>query len=265
MDNSACGILNSDASENVVYNNREFPAYIKKGRLSSYPCYSALSHWHDDLEFILIQDGSMTYDVNGQSILLKEGEGIFVNSRCLHYGYSESHSECHFLCILLSLKLFAINDYIEKEYIQPLTESRIFPFQKLNPTITWQNQILHDLDELYQVNKDEIHPFEIIEKGAHLFRLLEENKDSSSQIAENSEDILALTMMIGYVQKNYADKILLMDIAKAGNCCKTKCTQLFQKYLNVSPMIYLNKYRLEKSTDLLRNTDLSMIEIAYSC
>ena len=27
-------VLNSDASENVAYNNPDFPAYIKKGQLS---------------------------------------------------------------------------------------------------------------------------------------------------------------------------------------------------------------------------------------
>ena len=30
-------VLNSDASENVAYNNPDFPAYVKKGQLSSYP------------------------------------------------------------------------------------------------------------------------------------------------------------------------------------------------------------------------------------
>ena len=74
-------VLNSDASENVAYNNPDFPAYVKKGQLSSYPDFRAVSHWHDDLEFILILDGQMFYDVNGQRIPLQTGEGIFVNSR----------------------------------------------------------------------------------------------------------------------------------------------------------------------------------------
>ena len=55
--------------------------------------------------------------------------------------------------------------------------------------------------------------------------------------------------------------ILLKDISSAGNCCKTKCTALFQKYLSISPMLYLNRYRLEKSVFLLRNTTMSVTEI----
>ena len=104
-------VLNSDASENVAYNNPDFPAYVKKGQLSSYPDFRAVSHWHDDLEFILILDGQMFYDVNGQRIPLQTGEGIFVNSRCFHYGYSDAHTECLFICILLSPLLLSVNTY----------------------------------------------------------------------------------------------------------------------------------------------------------
>lgn len=258
-------VLNSDASENVAYNNPDFPAYIKKGQLSSYPDFRAVSHWHDDLEFILILEGQMSYDVNGQKISLQTGEGIFVNSRCFHYGYSDAHAECLFLCILLSPQLLSINTYFIQNCLNPLIQNAHFPYQKLSPAIQWQNAILHDLEALYKENIDNVQPFAILEKSAHIFRLLSENMNFFPDYDKNAEDILALTAMIGYVQKNYPNKILLKDISSAGNCCKTKCTSLFQKYLSTSPMLYLNRYRLEKSIFLLRNTAMSVTEVAYTC
>ncbi len=258
-------VLNSDASENVAYNNPDFPAYIKKGQLSSYPDFRAVSHWHDDLEFILILEGQMSYDVNGQKISLQTGEGIFVNSRCFHYGYSDAHAECLFLCILLSPQLLSINTYFVQNCLNPLIQNTHFPYQKLSPAIQWQNAILRDLEALYEENLDKVQPFVILEKSAHIFRLLSENMNFFPDYDKNAEGILALTAMIGYVQKNYPNKILLKDISSAGNCCKTKCTSLFQKYLSTSPMLYLNRYRLEKSIFLLRNTALSITEVAYAC
>ena len=56
-----CSVFNSDSSETVAYNNPLFPAYVVYGFLSSYPDYSSISHWHKDLEFILIKKGAMTY------------------------------------------------------------------------------------------------------------------------------------------------------------------------------------------------------------
>ncbi len=257
--------LNSDASENVIYNNPEFPAHIKKEQLSGYPDYRAVSHWHDDLEFILILEGEMSYDVSGQKIFLQAGEGLFVNSRCFHYGFSDTHIECCFLCILLSPLLISANAYFTETCINPLIRNRRFPYQKLNPTIPWQNAILQDLEQLYERNTEAIHPFPIMEKTIHVFRLLAENMDDISADNENSEDILTLTAMIGYVQKNYANKIMLKDIATVGNCCKTKCISIFQKYLDISPVTYLNRYRLEKAVFFLQNTAMSVTEVAYAC
>ena len=258
-------ILNSDASENVAYNNPDFPAYIKKGQLSNYPDFRAVSHWHDDFEFILILEGEMSYDVNGQKFTLRTGEGIFVNSRRFHYGFSDAHTECFFLCILLSPKLLSANTYLIQNCLNPLIQNTHFPSQKLNPASRWQNSILRDLESLYESNLDRIQPFIVLEKFSHILQLLLKNMNVSQKQDKNSEDILALTAMIGYVQKNYPNKILLKDISSAGNCCKTKCASLFQKYLSTSPMLYLSDYRLEKSIFLLRNTTMSITEIAYAC
>ncbi len=257
--------LNSDASENIIYNEPNFPFYSKKGQLSSYPDFRAVSHWHDDIELILILDGQMFYDVNGQKISLQAGEGLFVNSHSFHHGYSDTHSECNFICILISPKLLSLNTYFVENCLNPLLKNNHFPYQKLNPSIHSQNAILHDIETLYEENVTKIEPLITLEKSIHIIRLLIENMNCFHDYDSNTDDILSLTAMIGYVQKNYANKVLLKDISSSGNCCKTKCTALFQKYLNTSPMIYLNRYRLAKSVSLLKDTTLSITEIAYAC
>ena len=86
--------LKDDLSEKMVYDYPDCPAYTIHEMLSHYPNYSAISHWHDDIEFLMIQSGQMQYNVNGKILTLEQGQGIFVNSRQMHYGFSESHREC---------------------------------------------------------------------------------------------------------------------------------------------------------------------------
>ena len=95
--------------------------------------------------------------------------------------------------------------------------------------------------------------------------LLSENMDTQNRNVENSDDLLSLTAMIGFILKNNPSKLLLKDISSDGNCCKTKCTSLFQRYLSVSPMQYLNNYRLEKGCAMLRNSSTSVTDVAYAC
>lgn len=183
-------IINSDASENVAYNHPDFPAYIKKRQLSSYSDFRAVSHWHDDLEFILILDGTMVYNVNGEKIPLQTGEGLFVNSRCLHYGYSGAHTECYFLCLLLSPALLSANTYFNQYFFNPLLQNVHFPYVKLSPTVQWQNLILHDLEILYDSNSEKIQAFIVLEKFAHICRLLYENMNHFPDHDKNTADLI---------------------------------------------------------------------------
>ena len=257
--------LNSDMSEKVTYNIPDFPAYIAKLHLSLYPDYRGVSHWHDDLEFIVITGGQMIYDVNGQHITLNSGEGIFVNSRCLHYGFSNTHTDCTFLCVRLSPSLLSGNEYFSDRFVKALTKCQNFPYQKLVPAHLWQRHILDDIHSMYKSCVSSINPFAVLKGFLNITELLLSNMDKHSSDTSDSEDIRSLTAMIGYVQQNYQDRLLLKDIEAAGSCCKTKCTSLFQKYLSVSPMQYLNNYRLEKGCALLRTTGNSITEIAYAC
>lgn len=79
-----------DASEIVRYDEVGIPLYIREGLLSSYPDHRALCHWHEDIEWVQIRSGQMNYYINGKRVLLNAGEAIIVNSRQMHYGYSET-------------------------------------------------------------------------------------------------------------------------------------------------------------------------------
>ena len=76
--------LKDDLSEKMVYDHPDCPVYTIHELLSHYPNYSAISHWHDDIEFLMIRSGQMQYNVNGKILTLEQGQGIFVNSgRCI--------------------------------------------------------------------------------------------------------------------------------------------------------------------------------------
>ena len=148
MDNSIkhCSVFNSDSSETVAYNNPLFPAYVVYGVLSSYPDYTSISHWHKDLEFIVVKKGKMTYNVNGQLIELTESCGIMVNSRQLHYGFSAEHNECEFICILLSPELLQENSWFYQNCIEPVTENSAVPYLYLTQN-NWTASVIQKLEE----------------------------------------------------------------------------------------------------------------------
>ena len=262
-----CSTINMDFSETVAYNNPLFPAYIMYDFLSSYPDYSAVSHWHKDLEFIVVRKGSMTYNVNGELIELTEGSGIMVNSRQLHYGFSAEHRECEFICTLLSPELLSGNEWFYQNYIEPVTENSLYPYLYLGKK-EWEKSLLEKLDRLYLTfsvqPEEDFNYFILLDEFLSIMKILFENLDTENHAkTKESNELTSLKSMITYIEEHFAQRITLENIALSGTCCKSRCSLLFKKYLRETPMTYIAKLRLRKSLTALLDSDKSITDIAY--
>lgn len=262
-----CSAFNSDFSETVAYNNPLFPAYVVYGFLSSYPDYSAISHWHKDLEFILVKKGAMTYNVNGRLIELTEGCGIMVNSRQLHYGFSAEHHECEFICILLSTELLLENSWFYQNCIEPVTENSSYPYLYLKQD-GWMTSVMKKLDEIYdsfgQIPAEPLAYFELMENYYSIMKILYENLTIENRArTPESSDLSSLRSMMTYIEEHYMEHITLTDIALSGACCKSKCSLLFKKYLRDTPVTYITRLRLRRSLSALLGSNSNIAAIAY--
>lgn len=257
--------LNSNASEKIHYNHSDYPMFIRRGLLSLYPNYTAPNHWHDDVELIAVLDGEMKYHVNGEILLLKKGEGIVINSGQMHFGFSDTRSECDFICVLLHPMLLCPIHSFERDYLQPVISQQGFAFALLRPGIEWQHQIYERILALYEHCSRKTAPLWILSEFSAIWALLYENlPKSTSNGMRQTRDLTILKNMVGFIQQSYPKKITLSDIAASGAVGQSKCCRLFASYFSLSPVAYLNQYRLNKSLSLLKETDLSILEIALS-
>ena len=67
-----------------------------------------------------------------------------------------------------------------------------------------------------------------------------------------------------YLDANYADHITLDTLTELTHMNKYYMAHSFAKYTGLSPIQYLNRRRLEAACQLLRDTDLSISDIAGS-
>lgn len=256
--------IKSDRSERVFYDKADYPAYIRKGVLSAYPNYAAESHWHDDIELILILSGQMQYNINGNVVCLKPGEGIFINARQLHFGYSEEKCECVFLCILLHPVLLCSSRAMEQKYVSPILFHEHISFYHLKGTSEWEMQILTSIQTIYNIRNDAVSELKIQRSFFDIWIALCENVISirQKQISQNHH-LSVLKEMISFINQNYTKKLSLSDIALSGKVGKTGCCNIFKKYVNQTPNEYLTELRLRKAIELLKSTDMTVLEISY--
>ena len=67
-------------------------------------------HWHKDLELMYLAAGSVQVECSGQQTVLREGDGLFFNSKVLHRYQVVGDEPCHvyYLIFILWYRMPAI-------------------------------------------------------------------------------------------------------------------------------------------------------------
>lgn len=255
--------LRDDHSEKVPYDNAEYPIYIHCSCLSSYLNYAAPPHWHDDIEFVIILSGSMTYNVNGELIKLMPDKGILVNSHQMHFGYSQSHEECEFICMLLHPMTLCLTPDMERNFVIPVLQNADVPFIHLDNE-KWHQDIIEGIRKIYSLKASCAASLKIQSIFTWIWALVFENIPKSNETEQTRHHNLSIFKnMISFIQQHFNEKITLELIASSGGIGQSKCCKLFDTYIHQTPNAYLTAYRLNKSTELLHMTDSNITEIAY--
>lgn len=257
-----------DGSEQIRYMDPAVPIYVNRGDLRTMSNMAALCHWHEDVELLMPLRGYLAYNVDGANVTVREGNAIFVNARHMHYGFSADGSDCEYICITFRPQLLCANEAIRNRYVLPVLTSPNFSHMVLRSAIPEHRGALAALrrvDGLYQRSE----PGRELQAMSQLYQLwLEIYRLAQGSIGEaisTDVNVLIQKQMLEFIRTHYQERVTVDAIAAAGGVCRTKCCQIFKKYLNRTPNDYLNSFRLEKGMELLKSTSMTVTEIADAC
>lgn len=261
--------LMQDLSEIVPYEQAKVPLYIRTSDLSVYPNMRAPCHWHEDIEWIHIIEGKMYYDINGKRLVLQKEDSLMVNARQMHYGYSCERQDCRFSCILFHPSLFCSNPVLMQKYVAPVLKNSGLEYLHF---VRGQETGQEVSDLLAQIVQSKEHTpdgyeLDVIALMHRLWSRLWQKKilTPGQKQPEQEEDLRIQKDMVSFLYQHYSDRITLDDIAASGHVSRSKCCRIFRRYLQQSPIDFLNAYRLRISCHLLDTTEQSITEIALAC
>lgn len=229
-------------------------------------------HWHNEIEFVYILDGFMECHIAEQTIYIQKGDALFINSGVIHrYQAPKSckQSKCQFSDIIFSPELIAsTSSAVYRKYVQPLvTQGQ--PFLVLHGTEEWEQKIFtcyHMIQQLCQSEQDltELQiQIGISELWLYLSPLLKKT-DTEQQINKHIVTQARLRMMMQFIADHYTERISLDDIASAANISKSAALRCFRAGMQISPVGYLNDYRLNRAKELLIASHSTISEVALA-
>lgn len=263
--NEGYGKIVTDESlrETIPHGSEEYPFRYYLEDIWQFDFHCIDWHWHPEVEFVLIEKGTMELLVGSERYTLGAGTGIFINSQVIHR--FEAAESVIIPNMVFSPYLLAPEDsLIYRDYIRPVLDgAECLIFSADDPG---QRKILDTMAAVFAVQETEkgceIKTVELLLK---LWRMVYENMDFTEKTSGPLSSVRTqaqLQIMLQYIHKNYPYQISLDDIAETVALSKSSVLGIFHKNIHTSPIHYLVDYRLKRAAKLLVTTQSSVSAIA---
>lgn len=233
--------------------------------------YSVTAHWHDELEFLYIEEGTLHGIIAGVPYEMNAGEFYFINSGELHELQAHDHSLHHAIVFDSKFLNFDVYDACQHNFIQPVTQQKLLFPNHISAVLS--------MDELEELRKSY---FNIIQNYHHskqcsllkikisllqilelCFRteILKQNDTTRKQLASINQ----LKNVLDFIHSHYPEHISLKELADIACMSPTYFCRYFRQEIGKTPFAFLNEYRIKKAAILLDDSSLSVSDIAIDC
>ncbi|WP_332236750.1 AraC family transcriptional regulator [Sporolactobacillus sp. KGMB 08714] len=261
-------LIDENHRETTLHGSYEFPMAVYVDQLDKNALGFVNWHWHDEIQFSLVTKGDMEFCVNQKTYVLKAGQGIFINSGCLHRSKPVSTPDSTFICLDVAVKMLSFfqGSAIEQKYVKPYLKLEGFSAVTLDDQVEWQKIILTKIKEVYRLYTQKNYGYEldICILLAAVWRQLISKQDELKADTNANEPInqQRIKTIMSYIQTHYMEKMTLQEIAAIVHISKGECCRFFKRTVKCTVFDYIANCRINKSIELLRTTDLTVSEIA---
>lgn len=221
-----------------------------------------MSHWHNSIELCYVVKGDPGKTrINGQEYQLTANKFFVIGPNVIHSFNAVVDPRNEILTLLLPLNwLFdQIDDFNQIHFeIGPLdlTNPKFSSLQRSLAKITEYKRAKHpDIQEQVQTISALHFVAAFVLKEMSRFQ---ENDSGSLKLGSP----LMIQSVMSEIQNNYQENITVAQLSQENHISEAHLIRIFKKYVGISPKSYLVQTRLTKATQLLRQTDQPIHEIA---
>ncbi|MCA0118594.1 MULTISPECIES: helix-turn-helix domain-containing protein [Bacillus] len=221
-------------------------------------------HWHDEFQFVFILEGEAEFHINEKILNIQQGDGVFINSGCLHMAKDANGTTCTYICLNVSPHFITTNELFTT-FVHPYMHASQTPFILFNRKDGWPNQIYQCIQIIQRLIEQTpaYYELELNIQLITIWKCLLQNRFQLTYDVRKHDRNERMKHMLNWIHEHYHEKVLLQDIAREGQLSRSECCRYFNDILKKSPIHYVNEYRIQQSLILLQKTDLNITEIAY--
>lgn len=261
-----------DLRELKEHGDFEYPVGVYEINLKNMHMKAVRWHWHDELEFVYVNEGAGEVSISEDTYTLTKGQGVLINQGVLHsFHIAEGYENFIYTSIVFHPSfLFSYGQAkLCSFYLHPIISNSSLPCLLLTEETEAGRSVPDLLEQIILVNREQKYCYELYTKD-YLLRIwillleqqtLEAAPMANSRAAKISMDEARAKEAIRYIEEHYANPITLEDIADSIHVSKSECCRCIRRCMKMTPFEYLMKYRIFVAAGMLC-TDASDVSIA---
>lgn len=253
--------VNHEGMEENLFPDPSFPFYI------FFEDYSALigrtlnCHWHPELELDYVLRGGVDFTINGRPQLLTAGECLFLNSGVLHTARQREDMESALIMVVVFRPSLFAKEHPDSGFLRYFSGSE--------ESLVWDGaseEMVLALERLAGLREGE-YGYELmcLSEISRIWLYASRRMQQGGQRNDGGAAHGPVKKMLAYIHDHYQEKITIDQLTAFAGVGRTQCYSQFRQYTGLSPVAYLNDYRLNRAAALMLETECSVTEAGYAC
>ena len=208
-------------------------------------------HLHEHLEFLFITKGSGTFIINGEPISVLPNDLFIAEPNSPHALISDTGVD--YYCMLVRPDFFTDEEREEMHFLAHVRADEV-----INRMFSYLREEFSGGGSMSKMKKKSL----VYELVVYLHRKYGAPLISKKSKESRTLELQRLKTVEAYVSENYRNKITVTDLARVLFLSEGHFCRFFKKTVGISAIEYLNIFRVGKAEELLRDTEMSVTEIA---
>jgi len=256
-------MLNEKREETLIEVKSDYPYGMKR---LDYTRFAIPWHWHEEVEFVYIEEGSQEVITNNATYTIHEGEAYFLNTNVLDCKRKSDNAPimketAHLFHPVLLGGYF--RSVYQTRYLDPVLKNSDIEIIIFHKDTDNGKAFIQKIKKLGALQVHEHVEFETRNLLSEMWQLLlKEIQNNVPERIHSFQRQNRIRYMLSYINQHFNEKITLKALAESALISEREAIRCFKKNVGKAPFDYLTEYRVNKSRELLSGTDLTMTEIA---
>lgn len=206
----------------------------------------------------LVQNEAAEFKINGETVTVQPDDGIFINADQIVQEYTNT------LCLQVACTYMRERGRWQAKLVDRVQEKKIQPFFVLHQDVPSEKAVLDGMTILASINQRDPTSYPFLSPGIiySMFQALTARVDETCTLDFPPDDQVRCRDLMKYFAAHYAERLNLPDVAAVFDVTPNTCIKTFRKYIGITPIDYLNLYRMNVACELLRTTNEKIADIA---